>query len=247
MTVLKLAGVHAGYGSLPVLRDVSFEIDEGEFVAIVGPNGAGKTTLLRAVCGALPVSAGTITVLGADAGRTPTHDLAAAGLAHVPEDRQVFGRMTVLDNLRMGAFPARARPAFDENLERVYALFPVLRTKASQRAASLSGGQQQMLSIGRAFMSAPRLMLLDEPSIGLSPQAATEVLEAIKTINTLGVTIVLVEQHVARALASAPRALVLERGAIAMAGRSDELARDPHVVHAYLGLRHAVGVAKVTL
>jgi branched-chain amino acid transport system ATP-binding protein len=222
-------------------------VEEGEFLGVVGPNGAGKTTLLRVICGALPVTAGTVTVLGADAARTPTHRLAMAGLAHVPEDRQVFGRMTVLDNLRMGAYPPRARRAFAENLERVYRIFPVLPSKAGQRASSLSGGQQQMLSIGRAFMSAPRLMLFDEPALGLSPQASAEVLEAIRTINALGVTVVLVEQHVARALASAARAVVLERGAVAMAGRSGELARDPHVIHAYLGLRQAVAVGKVTL
>jgi branched-chain amino acid transport system ATP-binding protein len=248
MRVLELAGLSAGYGSLPVLRDVTLAVEEGEFVAMVGPNGAGKTTLLRVVSGALPASAGHVEVLGADVRHTPTHRLAAIGLAHVPEDRQVFARMTVLDNLKTGAHPSRARPAFRENLDKVYSVFPILRDKARQRAGSLSGGQQQMLSIARALMSAPRLMLLDEPSLGLSPRTTGEVFAAIETINRLGVSVLLVEQNVGRALALTSRAVVLERGTVVMAGPSATLARDSHIVRAYLGLRRSgVEVARINV
>ena len=239
MKVLELSGVRSGYGDLGVLRDVNLSMDEGEFVAVVGPNGAGKTTLLKTICGELPVTSGRVKVFGKDTVGAPAYRLASIQLAHAPEGRHVFAQMTVIDNLRMGAYPRRARSQFRQNLQRVFSIFPVLAEKSRHRAASLSGGQQQMLNIARAFMNGPRLMLLDEPSLGLSPRSAAEVFHAIVEINRLEVAVLLVEQNVPIALKLAPRAVVIERGAVVMEGASKALMKEPHMIEAYLGLSEA--------
>jgi branched-chain amino acid transport system ATP-binding protein len=233
--VLEIRDVEAGYGDARALAGVTLSVGAGEIVALLGPNGAGKSTLLKSVAGLLSPRRGTIRWEGEDLARVAAHRIVERGLALVPEGRRLFGSMTVEENLALGAFAARARSARQANRERVYALFPVLRERSRMLVRALSGGQQQMVAVGRALMTNPRLLMLDEPSLGLAPRLARAILEALVEINREGVAVFLVEQNVPAALALAHRAYVLESGRIVSEGRGDELLQDPHVRRAYLG------------
>ncbi|GLY71143.1 ABC transporter ATP-binding protein [Amycolatopsis taiwanensis] len=233
--MLKLDKVCAGYGRMRILHDVDLELGEGEIVALVGANGAGKTTTLRSICGQLKPMSGSITLDGVPtAGRRPDQ-LVCDGLVHVPEDRALFGTLTVEENLRMGAW-TRSSAQATKSLAEVYELFPVLAERRTTVAQTFSGGQQQMLAIGRALMAGPRLLMLDEPSTGLSPKLTWTMLEAVRRIRDTGVAVLLVEQNAKQALAIADRAYVLESGATVLAGTGAELADDNRVRKAYLGL-----------
>jgi branched-chain amino acid transport system ATP-binding protein len=236
MSLLELAGVTAGYGAFTALWDVALRVERGEAVAVVGPNGAGKTTLLRVISGVLPMRTGTLTFDGAALAGHPAHDIVAHGIAHVPEGRRLFPMLSVADNLKMGAYLPTARAHYRESLERVYALFPVLAERPAQRAGSLSGGEQQMLAIGRALMSRPRLILLDEPSMGLAPVMVLRLFDLIRRIRAEGYTILVVEQNVRQVLKLVDRAYLLEVGRIKMEGRAAELAEQDFVRKAYVGL-----------
>lgn len=229
--MLKLTGVSAGYRGSQVLHALSLHVDEGEIVALVGANGAGKTTTLRTVSGVLTPVAGTIEFLGSRIDGRRTSDLVRAGLVHVPEERALFGPLTVEENLRMGAWTTGPVPDFDE----VHALFPVLAERRRQLAETLSGGQQRMLAIGRALMARPRFLMLDEPSTGLAPKLTRTVLDAVLAIRNRGVAVLLVEQNARQALEIADRAYVLESGSAVLTGTGAELARDERVRAAYLG------------
>jgi branched-chain amino acid transport system ATP-binding protein len=234
--VLDLSGVTAGYGQFTALWDVSLSVASGEAVAVVGPNGAGKTTLMRVISGLIAPRAGTVRFDGAALGGRPAHEVVAHGISHVPEGRRIFPLLTVADNLKMGAFLPRARGQFAESLARVYALFPVLAERRAQRAGSLSGGEQQMLAIGRALMSRPRLILLDEPSMGLAPVMVLRLFDLIRRVREEGYTILVVEQNVRQVLKLVDRAYLLEAGRIKMEGRADTLSEQDFVRQAYVGL-----------
>jgi branched-chain amino acid transport system ATP-binding protein len=233
--MLELRELRSAYGRILALKGVSLRVETGEITALVGGNGAGKTTLLRCLSGVQPVAGGTLRYHGEDiTGWTP-HRRVAAGIAQSPEGRQVFGPLSVEDNLRLGAF-RRGRAATALNLDRVFAMFPVLAERRAQPAAGLSGGQQQMLAIGRALMSEPRLLLLDEPSMGLAPVLVEQILAAVVALKRQGVTVLLVEQNANAALAIADRGYVLETGRIAHEGTGAALLHDPAVREAYLGV-----------
>ncbi len=234
--MLELRNVTAGYGHFTALWDVSLRVAAGEAVAVVGPNGAGKTTLLRVISGLVPPRGGTMELDGASLLHRPPHEVVAHGIAHVPEGRRLFPGLTVADNLKMGAFLPSARRAFRESLDRVFALFPVLAERRQQRAGSLSGGEQQMLAIGRALMSRPKLILLDEPSMGLAPVMVLRVFDLIRQVRAEGYTILVVEQNVRQVLKLVDRAYLLEVGRIKMEGRADALAEQDFVRKAYVGL-----------
>jgi branched-chain amino acid transport system ATP-binding protein len=234
--MLEMHGVTAGYGPFTALWNVALRVSAGEAVAVVGPNGAGKTTLLRVISGVIAPTAGMITFEGVALAGRPAHEVVAHGIAHVPEGRRLFPGLTVADNLKMGAFLPSARKSFAENLERVFTLFPVLRERRAQRAGSLSGGEQQMLAIGRALMSRPKLILLDEPSMGLAPVMVLRLFDLIRRIRAEGYTILVVEQNVRQVLKLVDRAYLLEVGRIHMEGRADELAEQDFVRKAYVGL-----------
>jgi branched-chain amino acid transport system ATP-binding protein len=236
VSLLEVRGVTAGYGAFTALWDVSLSVAAGEAVAVVGPNGAGKTTLLRVVSGLLPVRAGELVLDGARVTGRGAHEIVARGIAHVPEGRRLFPALTVTDNLKMGAFLPAARQRFRESLERVYALFPVLAERHGQRAGSLSGGEQQMLAIGRALMSRPKLILFDEPSMGLAPVLVLRLFDLIRQIRQEGYTILVVEQNVRQVLKIVDRAYLLEVGRIKMEGRAAELSEEDFVRKAYVGL-----------
>jgi branched-chain amino acid transport system ATP-binding protein len=234
--VLELKNVTAGYGQFTALWDVTLRVERGEAVAVVGPNGAGKTTLMRVISGLIAPRAGSVTFDGAVLGGRPAHEVVARGIAHVPEGRRIFPRLSVADNLRMGAFLPAARRTLRESLERVYALFPVLAERERQRAGSLSGGEQQMLAIARALMSRPALILLDEPSMGLAPVMVLRLFELIRRVREEGYTILVVEQNVRQVLKLVDRAYLLEVGRIRMEGRAADLAEQDFVRKAYVGL-----------
>ena len=233
--LLRLDGVQAGYGDLTAVRDVSLEVRTGEIVALIGSNGAGKTTTLRAICGLLPLRGGRVELDGASIAGRPPSAIVAGGIAHVPEGRQLFPTMTVLENLELGARTPESRRRRAESLDRVIALFPRLGERRGQIAGTLSGGEQQMTAIGRALMARPRLLMLDEPSLGLAPVMVTSIFENLRTINRDGVTILLVEQNVLRALRLSHRAYVLENGTITLTGPSTQLLADDTIKRAYLG------------
>ncbi len=234
--MLKVSGLSVAYGGLQALVGVSLEVAEGEFVTIVGPNGAGKTTLLKAIAGAVPAAAGSIEYRGQDIGGLPPHARARLGIAHVPEGRKVFPSMTVLENLEMGSYRADARRRRAEGLDVVLGLFPVLSERRDQLAGSLSGGEQQMLALGRGLMAQPEMLLLDEPSQGLGPRIVEGIFEAIAAIRQSDhVTILLVEQRVVEALELCDRGYVLETGRAVLGGDRQTLLADPRVQHAYLG------------
>ena len=234
--MLELKSVTAGYGAFTALWDVSLRVTAGEAVAVVGPNGAGKTTLMRVISGLIAPRAGDLTVEGAPIGGHPAYEIVGHGIAHVPEGRRIVPALTVADNLKMGAFLPAARRRFAESLARVYGLFPVLAERQKQRAGSLSGGEQQMLAVGRALMSGPRLILLDEPSMGLAPVMVLRLFDLIRRVRQEGYTILVVEQNVRQVLKLVDRAYLLEVGRIKMEGRAEALADQDFVRKAYVGL-----------
>ena len=233
--LLDVKDLSVSYGSAQALRGVSLSVDDGEVVALIGANGAGKTTLLRTISGLKRALAGEVTFVGERIAGASPHRIVKMGVAHVPEGRMVFGPMTVLDNLRMGAYLRRDRQGVDEDLERMFTLFPVLKERRRQQAESLSGGEQQMLAVARALMASPRLLLMDEPSMGLSPRMVEHVGEMIRDIHETGISVLLVEQNATMALALADRAYVLEVGSVTLACSAEEAACDEAVRKAYLG------------
>ncbi|MGN6305942.1 MAG: ABC transporter ATP-binding protein [Mesorhizobium sp.] len=234
--MLEVSDLEVAYGDVRALWGVSIHVDAGSVVAIVGANGAGKTTLLRAISGLLPTRRGTITLGGASLAGLAPEAIACMGIAHVPEGRGLFRQMTVLENLELGAFQPKARVNMRQALDKAYALFPRLKERAGQKAGSLSGGEQQMLAIARATMSDPKLLILDEPSIGLSPLVVQQMFSLIETLHRQGVTILLVEQNIHQALKIADYAFVLKTGEIAMQGTGAELIADPEIQKAYMGV-----------
>ena len=235
-TLLRVDGIEVGYGDLTAVTDVSLEVRDGEAVALIGANGAGKTTTLRAVSGLLPLRRGRIEFEGQRLDGLSPSQIVARGLAHVPEGRQLFPTMTVLENLELGARTPAARAALRDTLERVFELFPRLRERAAQLAGTLSGGEQQMCAIGRGLMARPRLLMLDEPSLGLAPVMVKAIFEDLGRINGQGITILLVEQNVLRSLQLCHRGYVLENGRITLTGPREALLASPHIKQAYLGL-----------
>ena len=234
--MLELSNVSAGYGSFQALFNVSLEVQAGEAVAVIGPNGAGKTTLLRAISKLTDVTGGDIRVNGRSLGDVPAHEIIDLGLSQVPEHRRLFPRLTVEENLRMGAYPAAARPHFAARLAMVYELFPRMKERRHQAAGTLSGGEQQMCAISRALMSGPKLLLLDEPSAGLAPVIVQSIFDLIKKIRSEGYTVMIVEQNVRQVLKVVDRAYLLEVGRIKLSGSSAELLASAEIQKAYVGL-----------
>ena len=232
--MLKVRDIHVSYGAIRALRGISFTVEKGELVTLLGANGAGKTTTLKTVSGLLRPERGAVEIDGQPTARLEAHRLVAGGVAHVPEGRKVFPRFTVLENLKIGAY-ARSKDAFRAELDFVFEMFPRLQERQRQYAGTLSGGEQQMLAIGRALMADPKLLLLDEPSMGLAPKVVELILEKIRTINKAGVTVLLVEQNAAMALAISDRGYLLETGTVILAGPAHELAGNDLVRQAYLG------------
>jgi branched-chain amino acid transport system ATP-binding protein len=235
-TILRVDGIEVGYGDLTAVGDVSLEVREGETVALIGANGAGKTTTLRAVSGLLPLRRGRIEFEGQRLDGLTSAQIVARGIAHVPEGRQLFPTMTVLENLELGARTRAARARAAESLARVFSLFPRLRERREQLAGTLSGGEQQMCAIGRGLMACPRLLMLDEPSLGLGPVLVKAIFEDLGRINAQGLTILLVEQNVLRSLQLAHRGYVLENGRVTRSGAGPDLLASGHIKQAYLGL-----------
>ena len=233
--MLDVAELRVDYGAAPALSDVSLAMREGELACVVGPNGAGKTTLINALSGLLRARAGCIRMDGRDLTRVPAHRFCAAGIALVPEGRRLFARMSVRENLEIGGYARHARGARERTLEQVCTLFPPVREKLDAPAGALSGGQQQMVAIGRALMAKPRLLLLDEPSLGLAPMMVQVMFRAIRDVNAAGTAVLLVEQNVAMALEIADHAWLLEEGHIVAAGEPEAIFRHPHLRRAYLG------------
>jgi branched-chain amino acid transport system ATP-binding protein len=234
--VLELTSVRAGYGTFQALFDVSLEVRQGEAVAVIGPNGAGKTTLMRVISGLIRPTSGAIAMEGIDLVATPAHRIVEVGIAHVPENRRLFPRMTVEDNLRMGGFIPAARAKFGQRLDVVYQLFPRLRERRHQLAGTMSGGEQQMCAIGRALMSEPRLLLLDEPSAGLAPVIVQQVFELVRALRAGGLTVLIVEQNVQQVLRVVDRAYLLKAGSIRAAGSAAQLLESETIREAYLGV-----------
>jgi branched-chain amino acid transport system ATP-binding protein len=234
--VLELSGISASYGSVPAISDVSIEIGEGEAVGLLGANGAGKSTTLRAISGLVRLTSGAITFLGTNLASLPPHKIPELGIAHVPEGRQVFPDMTVQENLEIGAYVPKAKAERSRSLDLVYSIFPILADRKKQLAGTMSGGEQQMLAVGRGLMLKPRLLMLDEPSLGLAPVMVDVTFEKIKEIHAMGTAILLVEQNVSRALTLVQRAYVLESGRVIMHDTSAGLANNKQVQAAYLGV-----------
>ncbi len=232
---LELAGVHAGYGDFQALFGVGLRVEPGEAVGVVGPNGAGKTTLLRVISGLIRPRSGTLRFGGQDLAALPAHELPALGVAHVPENRRLFPHLTVEENLRVGAYAKAARARFAERRDRVYTMFPRMRERRHQLAGTMSGGEQQMCAIGRALMSGPRILLLDEPSAGLAPLVVKQVFDLVRRIREEGLTVLIVEQNVAQVLRVVDRAYVLETGRVSADGAAADLAADPAIRRSYLG------------
>ena len=234
-TILQVVDLKAGYNGMTVVRDVSFSVKEGEILAILGSNGSGKTTTLRALTGIIKPMGGTITYKSEDITARPSFELVSKGIAMVPEGRMLFGGMTVEDNLLMGAYLNRNKKAIAEQLKMVYELFPRVEERKSQIANTLSGGEQQMVAIARGLMSDPKLLILDEPSLGLMPKLVTEIFEFVKKIAQLGITIIIVEQNAVDTLAMCDYALVIQNGESVIEGKGEELLRNEDVKRAYLG------------
>src|SRR6201747_1330602 len=234
--MLQMKSVDAGYGTFQALFGVSLEVEAGEAVGVIGPNGAGKTTLMRVISGLIRPRAGSISMEGADILKTAEHRIVSLGIAHVPETRRLSPRLTVEDNLKMGAFMPEARARFAERLEFVFDLFPRMKERRTQLAGTLSGGEQQMCAIGRALMSDPKLLLLDEPSAGLAPVVVQQVFELVKRIRTGGLTVLIVEQNVQQVLRVVDRAYLLEAGSIRASGSSSERLPNAPIRQAYLGV-----------
>ena len=234
--LLEVRNLHVGYGDAPAVWDVSLDVDAGEIVSVIGPNGAGKTTLINAIGGMLRCRQGELRFDGADMKRVRPHGYCGHGIALVPEGRRLFTKMTVEENLELGCYLPGPRSARLQSLERVYDLFPILRQKRNQLAGELSGGQQQMVAIGRALMAQPRIVLFDEPSLGLAPTIVDDMFDIIVRVRDEGAAVLLVEQNVLKALGVADRAYVLEQGRIVATGLPDELMKQPHIREAYLGV-----------
>jgi branched-chain amino acid transport system ATP-binding protein len=234
--MIELSGVSASYGNVPAIRDISIQVGEGEAVGLLGANGAGKSTTLRAISGLARLTSGRITFLGEDLAAIAPYRITELGIAHVPEGRQVFPEMTVQENLEVGSYAPRAKAERARSLELVYGIFPRLAERRSQLAGTMSGGEQQMLAVGRGMMLRPRLLMLDEPSLGLAPVMCDVTFEKIAEIHKMGTALLLVEQNVARALSLVQRAYVLEGGRVIMQGTSAELANNAQVRAAYLGI-----------
>ncbi len=234
--MLVVENINTSYSSVQVLRGVSFNVQKGEIVSIVGGNGAGKTTTLKTISGLLSTRTGTITFLEKRIDRLPPHKIVEQGVIQVPEGRKLFSPLTVLENLKLGAFSSAAKLKREESLRQAFQIFPRLEERKDQLAGTLSGGEQQMLAIARALMSLPKLLMLDEPSLGLSPLMTGEIFRVVKNINHEGTTILLVEQNVKQSLMLAARGYILENGQIVLAGDSQDLLRDEHTKKAYLGL-----------
>ena len=235
MSMLKVTDLQVYYGVIQALKGISFEVNEGEVIALIGANGAGKTTILHTVTGLINQKAGKIEFEGKDISHTPAYKIVAEGMAHVPEGRRVFAELSVYDNLMMGAYTRKDKKEIAETLAMVYKRFPRLEERKKQMAGTLSGGEQQMLAIGRALMSKPKLLLLDEPSMGLSPIFVNEIFDIIKAVSASGTTVLLVEQNAKKALSIADRAYVLETGKIILEGDAKVLMNDERVKKAYLG------------
>ena len=235
--MLKVEGLKAGYGAINILWDLSFEVHEGEIVAILGSNGAGKTTMVRAITGMVRPSAGSVNFNGEELAKKSSRTILDKGIVQVPEGRQIFTEMTVLENLEMGAFNKVTREAFPKNLEMSYLRFPRLKERAKQAAGTLSGGEQQMLAVARALIGMPRLLILDEPSLGLAPNIVDDILDVASSMARKdGIGVLLVEQDITKALACADRGYVIENGRIALQGSARELSTNEHVKKAYLGI-----------
>ena len=233
--MLKVENVFVNYGAIKALQNVSFQINEGEIVALIGANGAGKTTILNTISNIVPSVSGKITYKGSDVTKTPPHDIVKLGISQVPEGRRVFAKMSVLENLEMGAYTRNDKAEIASDMEKIFQRFPRLNERKKQPAKTLSGGEQQMLAMGRALMSRPKLLLLDEPSMGLAPMLVEQIFQIIQEINKSGTTILLVEQNANMALSIAHRAYVLETGEVVLQGDAKELASNPEVRKAYLG------------
>lgn len=234
--MLKLHEVSAHYGDVQALRNVSFEIKEGEVVSIIGSNGAGKSTTLNTISGILRASSGTIEFIGRRTENLYAHQIVARGIVQIPEGRLLFPYMSVLENLELGAFNGQARKEKEKNLQAVFSLFPVLEERKNQLSGTLSGGEQQMVAIARGLMGSPKLLMLDEPSLGLAPLLVRQVFETVKAINSQGITVLLVEQNVFHALSTSARGYVLENGSVVLEGAGKELLNNPQVREAYLGI-----------
>src|SRR6516162_3980644 len=234
--MLELRSIDAGYGSFQALFGIDLDVRAGEAVGVIGPNGAGKTTLLRVISGLIRPSVGSIRMEGANVVKTPAHRIVGLGIAHVPENRRLFPRLTVDDNLKMGAFITEARDKYAERLEFVFDLFPRMKERRGQMAGTMSGGEQQMCAIGRALMSGPKLLLLDEPSAGLAPLVVQQVFELVKRIRASGLTVLIVEQNVQQVLHVVDRAYLLEAGTIRAAGTAAEMLQSDTIKQAYLGV-----------
>ncbi|WP_409969229.1 ABC transporter ATP-binding protein [Bengtsoniella intestinalis] len=235
--MLKVEGLNAGYGAVNILWDVGFTLNDGEIVAILGSNGAGKTTMVRAITGMLKPSAGSVMFNGQELAKKSSRFILDSGIVQVPEGRQLFTDMTVLENLQMGAFSKETKANFQKNLERSYEWFPKLKERAKQAAGTLSGGEQQMVAVARALIGEPKLLILDEPSLGLAPNIVDDILEVAKTLaRDTGISVLLVEQDLTKALSAADRGYVVENGRISLEGTSAELQANEHVKKAYLGI-----------
>ncbi len=234
-TLLKVSGLKVSYGGIQAVKGVDFEVREGELVSLIGSNGAGKTTTMKAITGSLPISAGDIEYLGRSIKGQGPWDLVKQGLAMVPEGRGVFARMTIIENLQMGAYIRDDASGIAADMEKMFTIFPRLRERKDQLAGTMSGGEQQMLAMGRALMSRPKVLLLDEPSMGLSPIMVDKIFEVVKDVYAQGVTVLLVEQNASRALGIADRGYVMESGIVTMSGAAKDMLNDPKVRAAYLG------------
>jgi branched-chain amino acid transport system ATP-binding protein len=234
--LLEVRNLHVSYGDAPALWDATLEVAAGQVVAVVGPNGAGKSTLINAIAGILRARQGEIRLDGTDVAKIPGHRVCEHGIAIVPEGRRLFTHMSVLENLELGSYRAEARGSGEGSLEKVFSLFPILKERRHQIAGSMSGGQQQMVAIGRALMAQPRLLLMDEPSLGLSPAVVDDMFRIIRAINERGVAVLLVEQNIHKALEMAHHAYVIEQGRIVTSGKPDTLLGNPRIREAYLGV-----------
>lgn len=235
MAMLEIKDLEVCYGVIRAIKGISFEVNQGEVIALIGANGAGKTTILHTITGLVPAKSGSILFEGKELTKTPAHKIVSMGMAHVPEGRRIFQQLSVLENLKLGAYTRKDKNEIAQSLKMVYERFPRLEERKNQVAGTLSGGEQQMLAMGRALMSKPRIILMDEPSMGLSPLLVTEIFDIIKVISESGTTVLLVEQNAKKALSIADRAYVLETGNITLSGKAPDLMNNESVQKAYLG------------
>ena len=235
MAMLEVKDLEVYYGMIQAIKGVSFHVDQGEVIALIGANGAGKTTILHTVTGLLSPKKGSVVFEGQEVTKIPAHKIVSLGMAHVPEGRRVFAELSVYENLKMGAYTRKDKSEIEENLQKIYERFPRLKERKNQMAGTLSGGEQQMLAMGRALMSQPKIILMDEPSMGLSPILVNEIFDIIQEVSKSGTTVLLVEQNAKKALSIADSAYVLETGRIALEGRAEDLLRDDSIKKAYLG------------